>query len=156
MGIFGGLDIEDIPDNPFWVEKGEYSAFISKAYFHVNEKKDGQNQLVICYTISDSDSKYYNKEVRDWFDVYPDLTKEDYDSMTGPEQAKIDRALSAVKRRLCGQPDQGRPGLGVNHLELDEDWDPKTLINKKVIVAVQNYGENNEGMNVRYANLDED
>lgn len=154
MGIFGELDADEIPDNPFWIAKGEYTAFISNAYFHWNEKRE-QEQLVICYKISDSDSKYYKREARDFFDVYRNLTREEWEAMSESEQAQIERSNGAIKRRLHGQPNKGYPGLGVDLADLDDsEWDPKeSLVNKEVIIAIQNYGEEDEGVNVRYANL---
>lgn len=157
MGIFGALDVDDIPDNPFWIEKGEYEAFVSNAYFHTNEKRDNQRQLVICYKITDKESKFYDKEVRDWFDVFPDLTKEDYNAMPGQDQAKIDRSLGSLKRRLCGQSDSKYNGLGVDVSELsDPNWDPKTLKNKQVIVAIKNYGEDDSQVGIKWVSVVED
>jgi hypothetical protein len=152
VGIFGSLDIDTIPDNPYWVEAGEYQAIISNAFFEHNEKRN-QDQLVIAYTIMDQDSKYFNFEVRDWFDYYPDIDEDGLSAMNPAERKDVVSALSAIKRRLCGQPDQGRVGLGVDPTELDENWNPEILIDKQVNLAVVNGGKKNEYTNVKWANL---
>lgn len=152
MGIFGDLDIDEIPDNPFWVKAGDYLALVSNAYFTFSEKKN-VNQLVICYTISSEDSDYYGAEVRDYFDYYPDINKETLQNLPGDERRKIVGALSAIKRRLCGQPDQKRRGLGVDPADLDGKWEPNSIVGLEVELGVVNRGENDEYTNVSWANL---
>lgn len=153
MGIFGSLDANSIPDNPFWVEQGEYRAQVTNAFFQ-DSKKEGQKQLVICYTIVDKQSKYFNREVRDWFDFYPDIDEETYKSMNGAEQAQVDRTLGAIKRRLCGiaRKEDSR-GLGVTPEELNEDWEPKVLVDTEVNIGVVNSGDDNEFTNVKWAEM---
>lgn len=154
MGIFGKLDQSKIPDNPFWVEEGEYSAIVTKAFIHYNEKKD-KRQLVIEYKIT-TPGKYKGRPVRDWFDLPPEnLTQKDMEAMDEEEAAAIERANSAVLRRLCGfkQGEREFPGLGVDREDLDESWDPKVLIETEVDLAVVNSGDNNEFSNIRWVNL---
>lgn len=153
MGIFGQLDSDSIPDNPFYVAEGEYRAQITDAFFQTNKK--GKQQFVIVYTISDTESEYFNQEVRDWFDHFPDLSRDDYENLSGAEKQAVRRSLSAIKRRLCGTPGTSRRGLGVDAADLDADWDPKSLKGIEVDVAVVNSGSDNEYSNVRWANVPE-
>lgn len=151
IGIFGKLDSDTIPDNPFFVAEGEYRAIVTDAFFQTNKK--GKNQFVIVYTISDEDSEFFNQEVRDWFDHYPDIDDDTFEKLSGAEKQAIRRSLSAIKRRLCGTPGSNRRGLGVDPTDLDEDWDPKSLKSIEVDVAVVNSGSDNEYSNVRWANV---
>lgn len=155
MGIFGNLDADKIPDNPFFVGEGSYTGIIAKAFFYHSDKKD-KDQLVIEYKITDADDeeneRYKNKVVRDWFDYFPDLTEDDLEDLPPAERGKVEGALSAIKRRLCGFK-QGRtfyPGLGVELEDLDESWDPKSLIDSEVFLAVVNTGDSKEFSNVKW------
>lgn len=151
-GIFGQLDAESIPDNPFKIDQGEYRAVVSNAFYTVNAKKDNQPQLVIAYSITDKDSKYVGREVRDWLDYFPDITDDNFELLPPDEQARIERALSTIKRRLCGQPKRKPPlkGLGVELSDLDENWDPSVLNGTEVDIAVVNSGDNNEFTNIKW------
>jgi hypothetical protein len=64
--------------------------------------------------------------------------------------------MSAIKRTLCGNDGNDKQkGLGVDPDDLnDEKWDPATLVGTKVILAVNNYGPTNEGVAVKWVNLD--
>jgi hypothetical protein len=150
MGIFGDLDAEQIPDNPYWVSAGEYTALVTNAYFQ--KTKAGKDQFIIVYTITDEDSEYFNQNVQDWFEYYPEITGEMLEKLSATEKQQVRRALAAIKRRLCGTPGTERKGLGVDPVDLDENWDPKSILNTEVIVAVSNGGSNNEYVNVKYAN----
>lgn len=157
MSIFGDLDADEIPENPYWVEEGEYSAVITDAFFHENKKKeDNPHQLVICYTITDEDSEYFNNEVRDWFTYFKDMNKEIYQSLSAAEKKEVKSALSAIKRRLCGQKDTDPPRKGLGQPESvlnDPEWDPKELVGLEVDLLVSNSGDKNQYSNVRWANL---
>lgn len=156
MSLFGKLDAANIPTNPFWVEKGEYSAEVTKAHYKNN--RDGQRQLVIEYTITDEDSQFLDSKVYHYFTlVDPNMTQESFALLPSEEQKSIRRTLSALKRTLCGnEGNSSQKGLGVSPDDLnDEEWNPETLVGTKVNLGVSNYGANNEGVNVRWVNLSE-
>jgi|SRR3990170_1071550 len=153
MSIFGELDAEKIPTNPFWVEEGEYRAQITKA--EISQNKDGtKTNLIIAFTILNADSEFEGKEVRQYLQIYPELTKESYKLLPVEERKIINRNMTNLKKLLCGQPEMERKGLGVDPAELDSDeWDPKTLVNLEVNIAVQNSGEEGQYTNLKWANL---
>lgn len=92
MGLFGELDATDIPENPFYVAPGTYTAVLSEA--KVVEKKDQSGQgLSLKWTITDEDSDYYKQNVGEWFDIFPDLTS---DELTPAIKSK----LSRLRQRL--------------------------------------------------------
>lgn len=158
MGIFGKLDAKNVPDNPFFVDEGEYTAVIEKAFIHENKKQE-KHQLVIQYKITEADDdgneKYKGKQIRDWFDIFPEMTEEDYNDLTPEEQGDVDAANSAVKRRLCGFTSGKRefPGLGVDIDDLDESWDPKSLVDTEVELAIVLGGDNKEFSNIKWVNI---
>lgn len=158
MGIFGKLDASNIPDNPYFVGEGEYTAIITKSFVHNNQKQN-KHQLVIEYKILEAEdeenNKYKNKVVRDWFDMFPEMTQEDYDALTPEEQGDIDAANSAIKRRLCGFKSGSKeyPGLGIDVEDLDENWDPKSLVDTEVELAIVLGGDNKEFSNIKWVNL---
>lgn len=156
MGIFGQLDAQNIPTNPFFVEAGEYSAEVTKAQYKVN--KDQQMQLFIEYTINNEDSQYLDSKVVQYFTlVDSEMTAEAFALLPGEEQKNIRRTMSALKRTLCGNDNNSsQKGLGVNPDDLnDPDWKPEVLVGTKVDIGVANYGATNEGVNVRWVNLSE-
>lgn len=159
MSIFGQLDAATIPTNPYWVEKGEYSAQVTKAEYRINKKKEGQRQLFIEYTIDDEDSQFMDSKVGQYFDLVDEsMTQEAFSLLPSEEQAKLRKNMSALKRTLCGnETNSSQKGLGISVDDLNsKDWDPAVLVGTKVRIGVSNYGSNNEGVNVRWANLIEE
>lgn len=146
MGIFGDLDTDSIPENPYWTAKGEYPALITSAYYNKDKNRDDQPQLIIVYTITDEMSEFFNNELRDRFDIYPDISEDSLASMHPAEKKKIIRSLSHVKRRLEALGQTGYDG---------PDWTPEELVNLEVDLAVVNRGDNNQFSNVAWAKLKE-
>lgn len=119
--LFGEVDSDDIPEDPFYIAPGTYDCVVIDAAFVT--KKDGSGHgLSIKYQIEDSESEFDGNTIPEWKNVYPDLTPED---MT-PE---IKRHLSFVKQRL-GQ-------LGVPAGEMNSILDNlDSLIGIKCVVNV--------------------
>jgi hypothetical protein len=154
MSIFGKLDAENISTNPFKIDQGEYSAEVTKAYYKPN--RNDVRQLLIEYTINDPESEFLDSKATKFFDL-PDenLDEEALELLPPEEKRKIRRNLSSLKIALCGRDGYAnQPGLGVSPDDLnDESWTPETLVGRKVTLAISNYGANNEGVNVRWANV---
>lgn len=156
MSIFGKLDAQNIPTNPFFVEKGEYSGEVTKAEFR--NLKDGGRRLYLEYTINDENSQYFDSKAPHFFDlVDSEMTEEAFTLLPAEEQKKIRRNLSNLKRTLCGNDaNEKQKGLGVNPDDLnDPNWDPAILLGTKINFAIVNYGPTNEGVAVRWVNLAE-
>lgn len=153
MSIFGKLDAENIPANPFYIEKGEYSAEVTAAKYKTD--REGKRQLTIEFTINDESSQFLDSKAVKYFDlVDPEMTAEKFALLPAEEQKTLRRNLSALKNMLCGN---GRnKGLGISIDDLNDDsWDPEVLVGTKVDMAISNYGPNNDGVNVRWANIQE-
>ena len=157
MGLFGDLDAAAVNSNPFFVAQDDYEAVVSKAEYRVS--RDGQRQLYIEYTITDVNSEYQGQKLQKYFPLVAEDMNEQKMALLPPNEKKeIQKNNAALKRALCGnEGSANQPGLGVNPDDLNsDDWKPESLINTPVIVAVQNYGPNNQGVAVKWANVIQD
>jgi hypothetical protein len=155
MSVFGKMDAASIPNNPFFVEKGEYSAIITDA--SIGRNKDDVRQLTIKYEITDENSDYYEKPLTQWFTLVDEDMDEEQIRLLDPDTRKqIRRAQINLKKTLCGQPQLGRKGLGVDENDLNgDDWNPKVLVHKEVNIAVYNYGPDSMGVGIQWVELKE-
>ena len=154
MSLFGKLDAASINTNPYWVEKGEYSAEVTKAEFKQN--RDGDRQLSIVYTITDEDSQFNGSKVNQFYTLpSEDMTEEDMTRLPAEDQRKLRLTFASMKRTLCGSDNNSsQRGLGVPVEDLnDPGWNPSVLVGTKVDLSVRNYGANNEGVSVNWVNL---
>lgn len=92
MGLFGDLDANDVPDNPYYVAPGTYYAVLTQANRVEKKDKSGEG-LSFTWQIEDEDSEYNNNSVQDWKNIYPDISQ---DEVT----PNIRKALSFLKQRL--------------------------------------------------------
>jgi hypothetical protein len=154
MSIFGKIDAEQVTTNPFFIEKGEYQAEVTKSYIKTN--RDDVRQLLITFTIANVDSEFYEKTATRFFDLPDkDMTEEALALLPADEKKKIKNNMSAIKQMLCGRDGYAnQPGLGVDPNDLnDESWNPEVLMGTKVDLAISNYGPNNQGVQIRWANV---
>lgn len=68
--LFGDMDIEDIPDDPWFVGAGWYQANVTKSLRMAKKDNTGW-AWVINYTIDEPESQYHGFTKGDWFDLYP-------------------------------------------------------------------------------------
>jgi len=156
MGIFGKMDAETIPTNPFFVEEGEYTAEITKAAF--KESARGR-QLNIVYIIRYEGSAFNGSPITQFFNLVDSTMDEvSFSLLPADEQKKIRQTNSALKRTLCGTDGRdNQPGLGVSADDLnDENWNPEVLVGLKVDIAVYNYGPNKDQVGVRFVNVSQE
>lgn len=154
MSIFGKLDAATISTNPFWIEEGEYEAEVTNAEYRSN--RDGQKQLHIEYTVTEEESRFDGNKANQYFPLMDaDMTYEQFVLLPKDEQQKISRTNAALKKTLCGSDgNEFQKGLGIPQDDLnDENWDPAVLKGLKVRIGVNNYGKDNNGVNVRWVNL---
>lgn len=149
--IFGSLDVDDIPDDPYFTDEGVYKGVVSRA--ETTTTRAGLDKIVIEYTLDDydpdeGDDDYSGNTVSEWYDHYPHITKSELTSMDPKERKKVLLALSRVKNRI-------------KHLGFDpedENFSLKDTIDTEVTLGVR-VSENDEGRkfsNVRYVALRED
>ncbi|HEY0771163.1 MAG TPA: hypothetical protein VGD31_12595 [Sphingobacteriaceae bacterium] len=150
MSLFGKMDAARIPSNPYFIEAGEYLAEVTEAKY---QDRDGQRQLRIDYTISDETSLFHGKRVSHFFDLPDeDMTEEAFELLPAEEKTKIHKAMSSLKRTLCGTEGNDRQiGLGLNEDTLnDPDWNPESLKGTKLTLGISNWGK--EGVNIKFVN----
>lgn len=70
FGLFGDMDIEDIPDDPWFVGAGWYQCSVTKSTRHAKKDSSGY-AWIVNYTIDEPDSQYHGFTKSDWFDLYP-------------------------------------------------------------------------------------
>lgn len=153
--IFGSLDVDDIPDDPYFTDEGVYDAVVTRA--ETTTTRAGLDKIVFEYTLDDyepdeGEEDYSGNTVSEWHDHYPHITKSELSSMDPKERKKVIQALSRVKNRI-------------KHLGFDPDNPEFTLkdtIDTEVRVGVRVSESDKEGFegrkfsNVRYVGLRED
>ncbi len=92
MGLFGNVDVNEVPDDPFWVDNGTYLAVLTEVKVVDNEEKDVHG-LAFKWIITEDDSEFDGNQVQDWKNIYPNLNEEDV-----TKEIKAD--LSRLKNRL--------------------------------------------------------
>jgi hypothetical protein len=146
--LFGSLDVDDIPDDPYFTGEGVYDAIVTRA--EATETRAGDNKIVFEYTIDDyepeeGEEDYSGNTVSEWWDHYPYMTKAELTTMESKERKKVLTTMSRVKKRI-------------EHLGFDADdgdFILKNLVDVEVKLGVRvNDGTgDNEGRkfsNVRY------
>ena len=91
MGLFGDIDVSEVPNDPFWVDDGTYLAVLSELKDVTTN--DGRHGLAMKWVIQDEDSEFHGNNVQDWKNTYPELTEDDLT----PE---IRQDLSRLRQRL--------------------------------------------------------
>jgi beta-glucosidase/6-phospho-beta-glucosidase/beta-galactosidase len=128
MGLFGNVDIADIPDDPFFVPQDTYLCVLSEASI-ITTNSGGQG-FSIRWTIDEEDSDYNAMNIGDWFNIYPDVDAEDL-----TQQQK--RTLSNLKKRLID--------LGITPEDMDSiDENLSDLVGITAYVTVKNSVDKND------------
>lgn len=108
MGLFGNIDANEIPEDPFHVDDGTYLCVLTEVKA-VERSSDGQHGLAFKWTITEEDSEFEGNTLNDWKNYYPELTEEDLT----PE---IKKDLSRLKQRLTqiGVPEEDMDSFNEN------------------------------------------
>lgn len=142
--LWGSLDVDDIPDDPYFTGEGVYDAIVTRA--ETTQTREQKDKVVFEYTIDEyesddqDDPNYSGNTVSEWMDYFPEMTKSDLAAMTPKERSKVLKKMSRVKNRikhLDGDPD-------------DENFTLKSLIDTEVTLGVR-IGEDDEGN--KYSNV---
>lgn len=108
MGLFGNIDANEIPEDPFHVDDGTYLSVLTEVKV-VQRSSDGQNGLAFKWTITEEDSEFEGNTLNDWKNFYPELTEEDL-------TPDIKKDLSRLKQRLTqiGVPEEDMDSFNEN------------------------------------------
>lgn len=111
MSVFGDLDMDKVPDDPFFIPADSYWAVLTETKF-VDKGEDGCS-LSFTWTVDDVESDYHGRAFKDYFNLPAGWPSVDYDSLDGKEKMSVSR----LKQRL-------RKGCDLSESELAEldDW----------------------------------
>ena len=116
MGLFGSLDVNEIPEDPFWVDNGKYFAVLQSWKKADNEEKNTHG-LVMRWQIQEPDSDFDGSFVDDWKTTYPGLTEEQLEDMEQETKNNCKKDLSRLRQRLT------QVGVSVEDMEDDNFGD---------------------------------
>jgi hypothetical protein len=105
MSIFGDMDVDDIPEDPYYVAPSTYWAVCTEAKYTRFEGNDN-TFLQIVWTIDEPDNEYHTKNLQETYKVFPGKSKSDL-------TPKEIQGLSYLKRRL-------RRGFDLSESEIQE------------------------------------
>ena len=137
MGLFGDVDVSEVPEDPFWVDNGTYLAVLTE--LKNVETNDGRHGLAMKWVIQEDDSEFNGSQLQDWKNTYPDLTEED----VTPE---IRKDLSRLKQRLVQ--------IGVTEEDI-QNWDEEvasSYIGTEAYLTVKNTS-NQDDPSKKYRNI---
>lgn len=87
-GLFGDIDINEIPEDPYHVDPGTYLAVLSKG--GVKRSKDGTPAFATQFKIDDQDAGSNNgQSIGTWNTLFPDATEEDLDANDGAMRKQL-------------------------------------------------------------------
>jgi hypothetical protein len=149
VSLFGDLDVNDIPDDAFYVAPGTYPAILTQ----VKElaKDDGTKSIIFKYTIDDPGNRYHGMTKDDWFTMHPDIPWDEQD-------AAQRRGMITMKKRMregCDIPEDALKKTSAQDLEgtrlyitvverkgkPDENGETKTYVNIADVLSPRLYEE---------------
>lgn len=87
--IWGDMDVEDIPDDPFKVPENTYRCICTKAY---EVEKDGNCSLKLYWAVDEPTSDYHQRPISEQFPLY----KKKFEELDGKQKQRT----SFLKKRL--------------------------------------------------------
>lgn len=99
-GLFGPLNVDEVPDDPYFIENGTYQFLVTAASIKTSQSNNSDEKytnVIFKLKIDQPGSKYHGQPNTQSFRVYPELTAEDYAELDKEDQLKIDRNASNLK-----------------------------------------------------------
>lgn len=124
--IFGDLDVDRVPDDPFFIEDGSYRWVVTKAGWKTVHPTDGSTPYInanYTATINEEDSPYHGKSVPLSYRVLAGVKTKDMDHA---DRVKATEAASRHKQFLRG--------IGLSEsdmLELNEESTPHIIVGRE-------------------------
>lgn len=94
MGLFGDLDANEVSDNPFYVAPDTYLAVLTEV--KKVEKNEGGEGLSFKWSIQDEDSEFYQQNVQDWKNIYPDVPSDELTANQKKDNARLKKLLQEL------------------------------------------------------------
>lgn len=125
MGLFGDVDVSDVPEDPFHVDDGTYLSVLSEIATKQPKDEAKNPGLAMKWTIIEDDSEFVGQNLNDWKVTYPNLTQDDL-------TPDIKKDLARLKQRLSQ--------IGVTEEDMD-NWDnevAQSYVGTEAYVTVKN------------------
>lgn len=160
FNVFGELDVDDVPDDPYHIDNGRYNFIVTKAEFKKYDLKDMEAVQTAAnngepswfmrgnYTvqIDEPNNQFHGKGVPLNFMLYPWLTKEKLNDMTDLERKQ--KMIESGSRHK-----EFWRGIGLSESDIRE-LNPNTVAS--IVVGLKfsaQYSENNTADGRKYRNL---
>lgn len=152
FGLFGEMDIEDVPDDPWFVGQGWYQASVTKSLKHTKKDSSGY-AWIVQYTIDEPDSQYHGFTKGDWFDLYPGRK---FKELKAEEQQAVIRMKNRIMEafdKTEGEAARFKPDdamgetvfIKVVERQGKNEHTGKTFSNLDKVLSKRRYEEENEG-----------
>lgn len=151
LGLFGEMDIEDIPDDPWYIAAGTYYAAVTESKRVVT--KQGNPALIINYTIDEPDNEFHGQTKGDFFQLFPNIKYKDLDA----DQKKVVIRMKARLREAFDKTEEEIPKVKPSELIGEKvyititenagkgEHEGKTFYNISKVVSKRLWEEENEG-----------
>ncbi len=145
MSIFGELDINEIPDDPFYTPPNTYHCICTDAKFWQKEGAEHPS-LVITWTIDDPDSDYHGNNIQEYFTLFlADVTSDGELRPNGIKYADLEanqkKVVVKLKVRL-------RNAFDLSEAEINSFTDPSMLISREAKVTTKENKKDSKYVNV--------
>jgi hypothetical protein len=159
FNVFGELDVDDVPDDPFHIDDNRYNWLVTKAQFKTHELKDeqartaamnnGEPSLIykayFTVQVDEPTSEFHGKPLPLQFNIYPWLTRQKLEDMTDMERkGRIQENMSRFK--------EFARGIGLSESDFKE-LKPNTVATICVGNKFSAYLRNNNSNGRVYKNL---
>lgn len=95
MGLFGDVDISEVPEDPFFVEDGTYLSILTEIKAVVRES-NGQHGLAFKWVVTEDDSEFNGSQLQDWKNYYPDITEADLTKDIRTDMSRLKQRLTQI------------------------------------------------------------
>lgn len=94
-GLFGELDVDEVPNDPFYVAPDTYKAVLTEVN-RVMTKDGSKEGLSFKWVIDEPDSEYNGNNVQDWKNIYPNITRDQVTPMVKKDNARLKQRLTEM------------------------------------------------------------
>lgn len=96
MGLFGDIDVDEVPDDPFHVDDGTYLAVLTEAKKITAQSEDKNHGVALKFVIQEEDSEFDGSQLNLWRNHYPDLTQEDLTKEIKQDLARLKLTMTQI------------------------------------------------------------
>ncbi len=100
MSFFGDIDTDEVSGTE--LVTGTYLFTLTDINDYTKEQPNGEKKswLIFTWAVTDDDSDQFGEEMKRWFTIYPNLTNEEFSSLTGAEKLQVKKHITYLKNQL--------------------------------------------------------